>query len=247
MKISTIYQKKNKIQALAVWLGLWAILSYWIASPILMPSPLAVLRALLKIATKGEALISLLLSSLRILLGLALGIFFGLVLGLLAYGLRPARALIDLPINLIKASPLASITIILLTWVSSRSLASSIVGLVVLPNIYIGVVDCLDAIDPKLLEVKEVFQLGPLKSLRYIYLEELRQALPPALIVSVGLAFKSGVSAEVLALINRSIGDYIYHAKIYLDTAQLFAWTLLIIFLSKFFEYLILKFLRRLD
>ena len=40
------------------------------------------------------------------------------------------------------------------------------------------------------------------------------------------MAFKSGIAAEVIGVPDFSIGANLYEAKIYLDTASLFAWTL---------------------
>ena len=60
-----------------------------------------------------------------------------------------------------------------------------------------------------------------------------------------GLAWKAGVSAEVLANARNSIGGRIYGAKIYLDTADLFAWTAVVIVLSVVLERLLLACFRR--
>ena len=46
------------------------------------------------------------------------------------------------------------------------------------------------------------------------------------------MAFKSGVAAEVIGQPLRSIGNSLYQSKIYLETAELFAWTAVIIALS---------------
>ena len=50
--------------------------------------------------------------------------------------------------------------------------------------------------------------------------------------LAVGLCWKSGVAAEVIGIPDGSIGEKLYMAKVYLETADLFAWTFVIIAVS---------------
>ena len=61
------------------------------------------------------------------------------------------------------------------------------------------------------------------------------------------MSFKSGVAAEVIGVPSYSIGEKLYMSKIYLDTAGLFAWTLVIIAVTFFFERLFLLLIGSLD
>ena len=79
------------------------------------------------------------------------------------------------------------------------------------------------------------------KKVFYLY----RPALSPYLISAcksaLGMAFKSGIAAEVIGVPDFSIGANLYEAKIYLDTASLFAWTLAIILIASCFEKILLR------
>lgn len=44
------------------------------------------------------------------------------------------------------------------------------------------------------------------------------------------------MGAEVIGVPKGSIGEKLYHAKIYLNTPDLFAWTIVIILISVLFE-----------
>lgn len=50
------------------------------------------------------------------------------------------------------------------------------------------------------------------------------------------MAWKAGVAAEIIGTPNGSIGKMLYLAKIYLDTDDLLAWTVIIVLLSVLFE-----------
>ena len=59
------------------------------------------------------------------------------------------------------------------------------------------------------------------------------------------MGFKSGIAAEVIGVPDGSIGEGLYLAKIYLSTAELFAWTFMIIVVSTLFEKLFLWILKK--
>ena len=46
------------------------------------------------------------------------------------------------------------------------------------------------------------------------------------------MAWKSGIAAEVISMPKLSIGRSLYEAKLYIETPELFAWTLTVIILS---------------
>ncbi|RHQ30886.1 nitrate ABC transporter permease [Ruminococcus sp. TF11-2AC] len=54
--------------------------------------------------------------------------------------------------------------------------------------------------------------------------------------LSLGMCWKAGVAAEVIGVPSGSIGEKLYNAKIYLNTPDLFAWTIVIIVISFVFE-----------
>jgi NitT/TauT family transport system permease protein len=65
--------------------------------------------------------------------------------------------------------------------------------------------------------------------------------LRSAFSISLGLCWKSGIAAEVIGIPKGSIGEKLYQAKVYLDTPDLFSWTIVIIVISIIFEKLFLK------
>ena len=57
----------------------------------------------------------------------------------------------------------------------------------------------------------------------------------------MGFAFKSGIAAEIIASPVFSIGRKLQESRIYFETAELFAWTAVVIILSMIFEKLLVK------
>ena len=62
--------------------------------------------------------------------------------------------------------------------------------------------------------------------------------------VAIGMSWKAGVAAEVIGVINGSIGQKLYDAKIYFQNADLLCWTVIIILLSVAGEKLFVLLLR---
>ena len=60
---------------------------------------------------------------------------------------------------------------------------------------------------------------------------------------ALGLSWKSGIAAEVIGMPDGSIGEQLQHAKLYLDTPDLFCWTLVIVLVSLAFEKIFLALL----
>ena len=59
-----------------------------------------------------------------------------------------------------------------------------------------------------------------------------------AVTTGVGFAWKSGIAGEVIAIPKDAIGTQLYDAKVYLETTDLFAWTVVIVVLSVLIEKL---------
>jgi NitT/TauT family transport system permease protein len=65
--------------------------------------------------------------------------------------------------------------------------------------------------------------------------------------VGVGLAWKSGVAAEVISYSRFSIGGELKAGQTYLQTADVFVWTIVVIILSLLIERLLTDLFRKLD
>ena len=85
-------------------------------------------------------------------------------------------------------------------------------------------------------EMARIFRVPLGRRIRYIYLSQLLPFLRTAFSLSLGLCWKAGIAAEVIGIPDGSIGERLYESKVYLQTADLFAWTLVIVALSVGFE-----------
>ena len=112
---------------------------------------------------------------------------------------------------------------------------------VVFPAVYINLDEGLRSVDPKMLEMARLFRLSGGKKWRAVYLPAAMPYLLSACRVSVGMALKAGVAGEIIGLPRWSIGEQLYLSKLYLNTADLFAWSFVIIVLSVVLERLLVR------
>ncbi len=250
MTTSTTRDKNTRLSpalrlgAVAVWLLLWQLASMAVGLPLLLPSPLAVLLRLGQLCTGADFWLTVASSLLRILLGFLLGVLFGTALAGLCWRFRLIDALARPLLGVLKSTPVASFIILALVWVKTSWLATVISFIMVLPLIYANVREGIDSADRQLLEMAQVFRLSRRKTFRYCYLPAILPFFLSAISSALGFAWKSGIAAEVLGRPARAIGSQIYDSKIYLETPDLFAWTLVVILLSVLLERLAVRFVR---
>lgn len=230
----------RRLMILTCWLIIWQLVSLTVNHPILMAGPVEVVLALGQQVTKGSFWLTLLYSLARIVAGFGSGLLLGLLLACVSAGFPVWEDILSPPMTLMKAVPVASIVVLLLIWWGSGRLSVAVSFFVVLPQIYISTLEGLKNTDRQLLQMAQVFRMPFFNRLFYIYRPALKPFLDGAFKISLGMCWKSGVAAEVIGTPMYSIGERLYMSKISLETADVFAWTAVVILLSFLFEKTVL-------
>ncbi len=228
-----------KIAGIMFWLILWQLFAMSAGSKILLASPWDTLVRLTQLIPEPDFIRTALNSFLRISAGFFTGLIAGILLGALSVRFKAAQSIISPVISVIKSVPVASFIILALFWIKSTELSWFISFLIVLPIIYGSIREGVTAVDDKLREAADMYSVSTLRKIRFLYFPAVMPSLSAACTAACGLAFKSGAAAEVIGQPDFTIGDMLYRAKIYLETADLFAWTVVIIILSKLLEALV--------
>lgn len=243
MKASTSPDKRRfeNLAAIIFALAVWQAGAMLLGESLLLVTPLAVVKRLFTLLPEPDFLSAAGFSFLRIVSGFLLALITGTILAAVAGRFHVAEIMLRPFIVTIKSVPVASFIILCLIWLNSKSLSIFISFLMVLPIIYTNLLQGIKSTDPKMLEMADLFRVGWLKRLKYIYLPQIKHFLISACSVAIGLAWKSGIAAEVIGIPDGSIGEKLYEAKVYLSTGDLFAWTVVIVALSIIFEKLFLR------
>ena len=248
MQISTSSPKTaEKILHIALplifWLGLWWLLAACINQELLVPSPLAVAQKLAALVVTAHFWYSVAVSLLRIFCGALSGVVLGSLCAVITCRWPLADYLLSPAIRVIRATPVASFIILILLWIHTGKVPGVIAALMVLPIMWESVSTGIRSTKPALLEFARAYQLSRRQTALHVYLPAIQPFFAAGICTSIGLAWKSGVAAEVLCLPRAAIGAEVYYAKIYLETPSLFAWTITVIVLSLLVERLVRRLL----
>ncbi len=223
------------------WLLVWVVLALSLDSELLFPSPFSVLKALCSLAVTANFWLSALYSLVRVLCGILLSLIIGTLLAFLTEHFGILRALLSPFLGVIKATPVASFIILALLWLSRNTLPLYITALIVIPIVWSNVSSGIRAVDKGLFEVAQVYGFTKKDKLFGLYIPSVSPYFMAACRSSLGMAWKAGISAEVLCTPKNAIGTELYFSKTYLETPSLFAWTLVIIVLSLIIEKLFVR------
>ena len=224
------------------WIGFWFLAARITGSELLLPSPMQVLLRLLQLSLTATFWKTILLSLARVIAGIAGGAVVGVFLALLTERFPPAKELFSPVMTLVKTTPVASFIILALIWLGRDILPSFIAGLMVLPVVWANLSAGIESIDRSFLELAKVYKLPKKCIFRRITVPSVLPHFRAALSSALGLGWKAGIAAEVLTVPQMSIGKNIFESKLYLETTDLFAWTLAVILLSLILEKLLLQF-----
>ena len=229
----------KRLLAALFWLAVWTVAARWVGREIVLASPGRVAVRLAGLAQTAAFWRSVGHTLARIACGFALAGLCGVALASLSAWKGWIHTLIRPFISLVQSTPVASFTIIALIWVRASNLSVLVSFLMSLPIFYTGTLDGIRRADPRLLDMARLFEVPRVRRLSAIYAPGVRPYLLSSATGALGIAWKAGVSAEVIGLPSGSIGQRLQQAKLFLETADLFAWTAVIVILSASMEALL--------
>lgn len=242
--------KPNKLQKWVlvpiIYLAGWEALSLLVGKAYLIPAPLETLLRFFALLTDGQSWIKAGLTLLRVLAGYGLGVILGVLLAVLCARFAFAETLLSPLRSVVKATPVTSIILLAILFLTSGTVPVFIAFLMVLPIVWMNTLSGIRDVDADLIEMSRAFGFSAWKRIKLIYAPAVQPSLLSACTTALGFAWKSGVAAEILSLPKRSVGYMLYESKLTLETLDLFAWTLLVILLSMGIEALMKTLLRRL-
>ena len=229
----------SRLAVIAFWLVAWQLASMAVGSRIVLVGPAEVARRLTELVREPAFWTSVALSLSRIAVGFAAALVAGVAAAAAAACARWVEALLAPLVGAVKAAPVASFVVLVLMWVPSSRLSVVISFLMAFPIIYTNVLEGVRQTDASLLEMAQVFGIRGRALVGSVYAAQVLPYLRAGMSLACGLSWKSGIAAEVIGLPAPSIGIHLYDAKVYLDTPDLFAWTLVIVLLSVGIEALL--------
>lgn len=226
------------------WTAVWYIAALAIGSEYFLPYPHSAAHALFRLFGESVFWKSIGHSFFTILSGCLLGCILGILMAAGAAYSRLMHSVIAPMITVLRATPVASFIILVYVIVRRIDLNVSAVSLVivvimVIPIIYTNLYTAFTSFDKKLTEVARIYQFSFWKKISILWFPQTKPYLVSSVSNALGYAWKAGVAAEVICILPYTIGKNLYDAKYNLEMDRLFAWTITVVLLSLFFEFLL--------
>lgn len=231
-------------------LGLVLLMAGWslvnrVSGPFVLPSLSETGGAFLGLFATGSVFRELAITLLHAVGGAALGAAIGFGLGLagglrrsIGATLRPAAtAILGIP-------PVAWVVLALLWFGPGLWSPLFTVTVTTAPILFASTLQGVEARDPGLIEMAEVFRLSRRTRLVLLMLPELAVHVAPALSTTFALAWKVALTAEVLGD-GSGVGGAFSTARAHLDLAEAMAWIWLVVIFLLITDGLLLGPLRR--
>lgn len=229
---------------LLVLLALW----WWVASSqpaYVLPGPGSTWQALRSLATGGRLWSPLWVTVLRTGSGLLIAAMVSIAWGALCASSRLVDALSRSWLALLMAVPPIVIVVIgMLAFGPTAAVVVLVVALVTIPLLTTTTRDAIGQVDPELLEMARAFGKPPRWRWRHVVAPTVLPPVLSAVTVAAGQSLRVSVMAELLATAT-GLGAQLQRARSNLETADVFAFALVLACLTLLFELLILTPLRR--
>lgn len=232
--------RTNKILKQSIVIGIWVLI--WqglyiiVGKDILVPSPFNTFKAFTGLIKELDFYIHILFTLYRVVMGSVISFLLGILTAIISYYSLAFREFLKPFIVILKSTPVMGIIIIALLWFNANQMPIFVCFLMCYPVVYSNVLAGFLSVDNGLLEMSKVYKVKRQYVIKDIYLPHTMPYIKSATSLIVGLAFKVVIAAEVLAVPKYSMGYHLLNAKVFLETSELFAWLMVIVFLSSICE-----------
>jgi len=226
---------KNSITGLCSCLGVlavWKGLSLVVGADVILPPPEQAILKLISLFGTGSFWAAVGYTVIRGIAGFLLSFFLGTAAGIAA-GTKPFFHAVLRPIlQVIRSTPVMAVILLAVMWFTSDAVPVFVAFLMSFPIVCQNVIEGINNIDVKLLEMAQVYRIGKKDTLLHVSIPAIVPYLTAAATATLGLTWKVVIAAEVLSLPLHAVGTGMQFSQINLEAAEVFAWTITAILLS---------------
>ncbi len=219
--------------------GIWQTASIYVASPLILPSPYAVLASFQELSTSLLFWKHIAFTVGRTFASFGISLAVSLVLGCVSGILPAADAVLKLPMSIIKATPVVSFILLALFWFNSSQVPIFVSVLMTLPVLTASVALGIRKTDAKLLEMAHSYGMSNVQIIKHVYFPSIIPSFASGSLAAFGLSWKVVVAAEVISLPRYASGSALQTAKVHLETSDVFSISICVIIISFLCELII--------
>lgn len=210
-------------------LFIWYIAAEQIDAPLILPTPGETGTALIRNIVDPVFWQHIGATSLRSISAFAVTVLVGTLTGVACGINRTVKALLDFPLAVVRATPVVSFILLALFWFGTSLVPVFVSVLMGLPVMVSSVEAGIAHVDQKLLDCAVVYGFSRSQVVFRVYVPSCIPYFLSGAVSAFGMSWKVVAAGEVLSLPARASGTLLYTAKVHIETADVFAITLVLI------------------
>ena len=239
MKISINKRHYIGFASVVLMLIIWKLLSLHFRSDFILPSPEKSLISALGIVGDLGFLKVVGATIMRGFIGFIIAGLLGIIAGIFA-GLSPNFNAFMAPfIVTVRSTPVVAFILLALIWFTSDSVPIFIAILTMFPIVYSNVVEGINNVDGKLVEMAIFYKVNRKRIVGEVYVPAIMPFLVSGFSTAVGIGWRAIIVGEVLSQPKYGIGTDMHAAQLFLNVEALIAWTVIAVIFGWLFEKLI--------
>ena len=211
------------ILSVLVILAAWVFVSKLINAELILPSPLEVFSSMAGLVKTKAFWQAFTHTFLRVIISFAITVVLGTAIGIAAGFSKFLRDFFELPLAIIRATPVVAFILIALFWFKSGTVPVFVLGMA------------------------KVFCFSRRQIFKYIQFPSLVPFLLNGMVSSFGLTWKVVAAGEVLSLPKYAAGTMLQKAQIHLETSTVIAVAIILVLVSFVIERLFMYAVKRIS
>lgn len=220
----------------------WQTGASWVARPALFPSVTDILFRLQSMVLHVGFYLDISATLLRGLTGFLIAGTFALLMAVLSVHRPFWKSFFHPVVVILRSIPVISVVLIALLWFSPPSLPVFIALLTMFPILYQNILSGLELTDIKLVEMAKLYHKNSINRFLMIYLPGARKIMLDGMATAMGFGWRAIIIGEALANPAHAIGTGMKKAQSFIQMDHLLAWTVVAIFISFVFDFIIRQF-----
>lgn len=229
------YSWKSKIYTLIsclFFIILWQVIAVITNNDIYIPKLQQVSEAFKDIYMEQNFWKAIFSSFYRTIISYILALAFSMILGILG-AVYPFFRYLMQPLNsFAKTVPTMVLVVLLLVWFDKDITPFAVGFAIIFPVLYEGVRNSLMQIDKKLIDMTKIYEVSLVDKIKKIYIPVMKFYFMSIFVSTFSLTFKVVITGEVYGQPKFGIGSQIQLEKVNFNVSGIFAWIVIIVFIS---------------
>ena len=239
MKNYSLKDRKLSFISKILIIILWVFLSRVVNNDVIFPSIKSTVVSLIKIVGEPNFFSIIKYTLIRTLIGFLFSLFLSILMGIIASVSKVIYNMMIPILNFLNSIPTIAIIVLALIWLNNQLVPLFVGFVMVFPILYETVLNSILNVDKDIIEMAQLYKVSKISIIKHIYIPSILYNLSLIFTSVLGINLKMVIAGEVMAQPNFAIGSNLQLQRMYLNTSGVFAWIIIILLISKFFDYMV--------